>query len=182
MKSIDRVSYQIDKRDVIVGIYDNWITAAKVGKASNLIDTTNILGTELLSYITGNSTKVYYDIVFQKCRFFNVNHIVEYRCDSPTHMRFMEMQIIPEANGLLTIHNYLLKQVPFKNSLNILDISEGGRKTEIKRCSICNKLKLDYNDVWINPEVLVHFEEKFYSVIHTVCNNCSKKDIISKYG
>ena len=169
----EKVSYKIDKQNVIVEIFDDWVNAAKIGKADYLIDTQNVLGTKIFSYVMGDSTRMYYDVIFQKCRLLNKTHFIDYRCDSPTHMRYMQMQIVPQQFKSLYLYNFLLKEEPFQKKISITDSSNSNGGL-ISRCSICNSLKFHINGDWIPPESIDSKEEEDFLVIHTVCPRCKK--------
>lgn len=176
MEYKEKVSYKIDKDNIIIEIFDDWITAAKVGQASDLINVNSVLGTKLLSYILGDSTRMYYDAIFQKCRLLNEEHKIEYRCDSPTHKRTMEMQIIPNEDKNIDIYNFLIKEEPFKNAIYVHENTTSNIRNPIVRCSVCNHLKLKTNGEWMPPEHLVQKEELNFIVIHSVCPQCKNRD------
>lgn len=172
----EKVSYKIDKQNIIVEIFDDWVNAAKIGKADYLIDTNNVLGTKIFSYVMGDSTRMYYDVIFQKCRLLNKPHTIDYRCDSPTHMRYMQMQIVPKQLNSLYLYNFLLKEEPFQKKIIITDSTHNCNTGLISRCSICNSLKFHINGEWIPPESLKTKNEEDFLVIHTVCPKCKNVD------
>ena len=176
MEYKEKVSYKVDKKNVIVEVSDDWVAAAKVGEANDLIDVNSVLGTKLFSYILGDSTRMYYDVIFQKCRLLKKEHKIAYRCDSSTHKRFMEMQIVPRSSKDLDIYNYLIKDEPFRHPINIYENVPYNRKKPVMRCSICNSLKLSLNSEWVFPEDLVQNEEQDFTVIYSVCPNCRSKN------
>jgi hypothetical protein len=175
MEYIEKVSYKIDRKNTIIEIFDDWENAASVGNAQNLINPKRVIGNPIFKYIGGDSTKMYYDVIFQKCRLLNKEHKIDYRCDSPTHKRFMQMHILPLNNGQLSIVNYLLNEEAFINAVFIEDVTNT-KKSHIMRCSICNKLKLRINSDWIAPGTLAQKEEQNFAVIHTICPSCKKID------
>lgn len=172
----EKVSYKINEKNIIIAIEDDWLLAAKTGKADDLLDINNVLETNLFSYISEDSTRMYYDVIFQKCRLFNKNHNIAYRCDSPTHKRFMEMHIHPLSNGHLSILNYLKKEELFNNPIHITEKSIHTIKNPIKRCSICNDLKLKEKTEWVHPDLLAKEKEQHFFVIHSICPKCQNRN------
>ncbi|MAD97969.1 MAG: hypothetical protein CMB99_11645 [Flavobacteriaceae bacterium] len=175
MEYIEKVSYQVDKSNTIVEVSDDWIKAATVGQADDLTVKEKVIGRSILSYIVGEATKMYYQVVFGKCRRLGKEHTINYRCDSPSHKRFMQMVIKPDTNESLNINNYLLREEPFNNPVHIEETT-GNFRNPTQRCSICNKLKLSKTDDWKAPEELSKEESKEYIVIHTICPSCHGKD------
>ncbi|MBN2664846.1 MAG: hypothetical protein JXR68_14460 [Bacteroidales bacterium] len=173
---LEKVSYKINKDNIIVDIFDDWIRAAVTGKASNLADLNNVIGKNILSYFHNDTTQMYYNTVFQKCRLLQQKHSLEYRCDSPTHKRYMKMELVPFANKDINILNYLLKEEPFSYPIYIHESTKNNKTLYNIRCSICNNIKLKGENQWIKPDALTKVEEQSLFVIHSVCPDCQKKE------
>lgn len=175
-KFIEKVSYKIDSQNKIIEVYDSWKNAAEVGKASEKLDPNSVLDKYILNYVTGDVTKVYYYIMYTECRRLKKKLSLTYRCDSPTHKRFMEMEMTPEEDNCITIENFLLKEEPFKHPVHIKDETENLLiPPRFLRCAICNSLKID--DEWVLPENIPVNKEKEYKVIHSICPTCQENKL-----
>ena len=171
MKYKEKTSYSIDAENVIIDVFDDWIRAAVKGNGPKLLNVNQIIGTNLLLHIQDEPTRMYYSIMFQKTRQSKKTQKLEYRCDSPTHRRYMIMHIVPSSNDKLHIYNFLIKDEPFDYAIYVLE-KPNSKGTEICRCSICNYLKLSPNGDWIPPEDFVKNENKQLEVVHVVCPSC----------
>lgn len=170
---LEKVSYKIDGQNKIIEVYDSWEKAAEVGKAAKDLDPNQIIDKYILSYVSGDLTKVYYYIMYTECRRLQKKLSLTYRCDSPTHKRFMEMEMTPGDQNTITIENYLLKEEPFEHPINIKDETDNLLSlTQILRCAICNSLKIEGE--WLLPESVIAEKEKEYRVIHTICPTCQE--------
>ena len=176
MNYIERVTYLIDKENRIIEVSNDWMKAALNGEAKDLTHLNSIIGKELFSYITDDATRMYYDVIFKSCRILKRSHSIAYRCDSPTHKRFMKMNIIPESDENLHIENYLVKEEPFENEIYISEDSNGYSNQSILRCTICNSLQLKKDGHWETPENLVKEKKRSLRVIHSVCPTCQDKE------
>ena len=138
---IEKVSYRINEKNEIIDVFDSWNNAALVGHADELLDMKRIIGMSIFSVLHDDNTRMYYDSVFQKCRLLKKGHMLEYRCDSPTHKRFMKMELVPLANNDIDLFNYLLREEPFSHPLTIHDCTGSQNVSYTKRCSICKSLQ-----------------------------------------
>jgi len=172
---LEKVSYRINRHNIIVDAFNDWNKAATAGRAGVLTDLQNVIGKNLFLYLQDDTTRMYYSTIFQKCRLLQKSHLLEYRCDSPTHMRFMKMEVIPYPNNDIVFNNYLIREEPFSYRVNI-HVNQNTVGTEFNvRCSICNRLKLDGNNEWVSPESMAKEKEQNIFVIHSVCLDCQKR-------
>ncbi|MBN2644681.1 MAG: hypothetical protein JXR59_04315, partial [Desulfuromonadaceae bacterium] len=112
------------------------------------------------------------------CRLRNEPLTRDYRCDSPTHQRYMRVTLYPEGDGSILMKHETLREVPFSHPVVIRDMSRESpapaqiASARVLRCSMCNRLKLKEAETWSSPETLSEHETKTFHVIHTVCPDC----------
>ena len=171
------VSLMLDINNQIIAVSDSWDCNAKIGHAKASVYARNILGKNLQDYISSDETVMYIDTALKLTRLTDKIHYKPYRCDSPTHKRFMEMEITPLANGELSINHFLLFEEPFSKPLFLQDVSQQSVRpiSYLMRCSLCNDLKDPVTDEWLMAEKFDAQESAPISVIHTVCPSCKEK-------
>ena len=96
-----KVVYEIDSTNKIISLGEGWNEAAKEGGAQKELGEEEVVGSYLQSHVASDPTKMYYDAVFKLCRIKNEPLEREYRCDSPTHKRFMKMTLYPLENNII---------------------------------------------------------------------------------
>ena len=172
------VIYTIDKDNRIISVDEGWEYASIIGGAKDSLEKNKIIGHFINDYISDEATQIYYDGIFKSCRLNQEVITNEYRCDSPSHQRFMKTTFTPHKNGNITLFNETLYQVPFQQKLFIedktKDIAESSSNI-MKRCSICNRLISHNNLKWIEPKMIVEKENLHIDVVHTVCSDCKSK-------
>lgn len=172
------VIYTIDKDNRIISIDEGWEDASIIGGAKDSLEKNKIIGHFINDYILDEATQIYYDGIFKSCRLNQEVITNEYRCDSPSHQRFMKTTFTPHKNGNITLFNETLYQVPFQQKLFIEDKTKDINDSSsniMKRCSICNRLKSHHNLKWIEPKMIVKKENLHLDVVHTVCSDCKSK-------
>lgn len=168
----------INKNNIITSVSTNWNAVATEGKAIESLENKKIVGQSIESFFGGDVTKMYYEAVFTLCRLKNETITRNYRCDSPTHERYMQMTLIPFEEGIIEMNHETIKEVPFKNNVNIKYIKNDlyNSTAYTKRCSVCNRLLYPDTNNWVFPETLNQKEPLYIKVIHTVCSNCKKRN------
>ena len=180
MIEIEKVILTIDKSNIITAVGGSWNKAAQEGNASETLAPENVIGKSIEKFLGGDVTQMYYDAVFKLCRLKNEVLERDYRCDSPTHERYMKMRLIPLEKNQIRMEHELIKEVPFVNQVNILDITHSKEVKSniglfVKRCSICNKLNCPQSELWLAPENISKEKPVNIKVIHTVCQDCKNK-------
>lgn len=168
------VSLTVDEQDTIIDVSSSWDSVAKSGGAGESLFAKRILGQALADFIKSDNTTMYIATVIKLCRLQKKTLFREYRCDSPTHKRFMEMELQPLEEGFVKINHYLLREEPLETPLHLQDITPDLLNTSpaLLRCSMCNRLKKPGEAVWLPAEQFSATEEKPLRVIHTVCRDC----------
>ncbi|WP_139228481.1 hypothetical protein [Planctomicrobium piriforme] len=131
------VIYQVDRQDLIVNVNSQWDQFAN--ENGGLI-AKSVLGRKLFDFIVGDSSRMYVDTMFQHTRLLKKGVVRQYRCDSPSMKRFMEMRIEPGSDGLLIVSHRIIKSEPVAPVVNFL---YHPKAFVLRRCSVCNRLNRD---------------------------------------
>lgn len=174
------VSLTVDRFDRIIAVSSNWEDVALQGHAEDSLGLTLVVGKSLRQFIRGDDTRMYTEASLKLCRLRNEMLYRQYRCDSPTHKRFMKLELVPLPDKTVQMNHFLLKEEPFANPVNIEDMTEEPQTVSdgiIKyvRCSLCNALKPVGSQQWIDPDKLSAEAASDVKVIHSVCPNCKVK-------
>jgi len=182
---LSRLYYDIDKHNLIIHIGGDWENAANMADVQQELNPDKVIGRLVFDFICSDSTRMYYDAVFKLCRLKQSQATLDYRCDSPTHKRFMQLTLFPLKDFGIRLQHDLVREEPFDHTLDVkenLDYTPSQQViiTPNKRCSICNRLQLAGETVWVYPEELVEKQPLSLKVIHTICSECKninwKKD------
>lgn len=165
----------VNRRGVIEDLSTNWLAGLDDNIKADL-DPGKLLGQPLSLFIRNDSTKMYVESCLQLCRVSQKVLVRTYRCDSPTHKRFMELELTPLPGGAVKMTHSLLGEEAFIHRLDITEqpVNSSDKVTAIVRCSFCNKLRLMGETQWLEPENLVKSKPKNLSVIHSVCPACTQ--------
>lgn len=170
-------SLVVDKLNRIVAVDDQWLHEAEKGQAEIELVPENILENFLADFIQDDNTTMYVEAILSLCRLRNERIYRPYRCDSPTHQRFMELELIPMQQGQVKMVHYLLKEVPFSTPITIEDVSKDSTPVTqtgyYLRCSMCNSLKAPGQQEWKDPSEIGSVNLSHFRVIHTVCEHCA---------
>ncbi|WP_044413683.1 hypothetical protein [Thiomicrospira microaerophila] len=174
------VALVIDQDDVIQSVSSAWEQVADKGGASESLQTEKVIGQPLSQFIRSDATRMYIEACLKVCRLKQQVMSREYRCDSPTHKRFMALQLTPLAEGAVEMRHFLLREEPFDYPVNLEDVTPSEQTTEIKpysyvRCSMCNSLKKVGTQDWTLPEHMGRQLMAKTKVIHSVCPVCQNK-------
>jgi hypothetical protein len=182
LNKLFQVALVVDRYDVIQSVSSTWQQVADEGNASESLQQDKVIGNGLDRFIRGDSTRMYIEACLKVCRVKQQVMFREYRCDSPTHKRFMELQLTPLADGAVEMRHFLLREEPFEHRVNIQDISPTEKASSATtkpysyvRCSMCNSLKKVGGDEWVLPENMGDQLVNITKVIHTVCSACQNK-------
>ncbi len=160
------VIYLINSENLIVELNQEWDEFASENNGGDL-SCTEVIGRPLMDFVSGKSTKQYWENIFNKARSDNQATTLEYRCDSPSVKRWMRMEILPLVDGNLRISNDTLSTKERPYPIHFERMSQRGKHTFI-RCSLCNKLKI--KDIWIEPdEFAAKHRISTFAVTYGVC-------------
>jgi hypothetical protein len=173
----DRVVYTIDQDNRICAIGEGWQAAAEQGRAARALDPERVLGMDLGDFVYSDVTLMYYATVFRLCRLRGEPISREYRCDSPTHRRYMRVTMIPRSDGRIILEHETLREEPFPHRVGVRDIT--GQETAPApwlRCSMCNRLQRPGESTWEEPQAVASERAVELPVIHAVCPACQQTD------
>lgn len=164
----------VDADNIICAVGEGWSAAAEQGNAAETLAQHQVVGKPLAQFIGNDTTRMYYDAVLKLCRLRGEAMSREYRCDSPTHQRFMSVTLTPLEEGKVEMRHTLLREYPFNFALKLAcsgaDKALPGRG--VLRCSLCNRLYDREQELWQEPAQLVREQSLSLTVIHTVCPDC----------
>jgi len=170
----------VDELGIIESVGGGWEQAADAGGAAENLKPQNVIGRPLGCLVGNDVTRMYYETVFKICRLRRKTLSRNYRCDLPTHKRFMQVTLTPLARGRVEMRHQLLHEEPFDNVFTSTeaDESSGSSSALALRCSVCNQLRLSGSQSWVEPETLVGEAPRQLSVIHTICPACKNTNWI----
>lgn len=168
--------YTIDRNNVIIEINDGFLEFGQKN-GENLFDLENWIGKDVLKIVQGDITRMYYQTLFKRVRISEKVIELPYRCDSPTEARFMRMKLACDKTQHIHCVNELESTVPFERPIHLNYHSKG----IIKRCSICNRLKI--NLTWTDPLDVQKLPLDFdlvWKITYDICPICND-DLHSLY-
>lgn len=169
-----RVSYQIDTRDRIVAIGDDWLAFARSNGASELTEEA-VVGARWSDFVADPETRSLYASIFGRVRSNDAEVILPFRCDSPDRFRFMRLVISPGLEGRLTCLGLLVREQarPF---YSILDKAFPRTDRSLPICSLCRRIEVSPSD-WLEAEDAVARLDLFDSaqlprLEERLCSDC----------
>lgn len=105
------------------------------------------VGSDLMSFVSGETTRRFWQRIFEKVRRTQVATVVRYRCDAPDLKRFMSVSIAPGPEGSLTLSHFVDRTEPLPVALRF----STERAPERTRCSLCNDVR--HGGAWLSPEM-----------------------------
>lgn len=171
------VALEIDADNYIRRLSETWAQVADEGDAAEQLAVDKVLGQPLRHFITSDTTRMQVEASLKLCRIRQQVLFRPYRCDTPTHMRFMELQLTPMAEHAVEMTHFLLRTEPFDTPVYLKEISHTRRKPAgaCLRCSFCNRLKPLEQSEWVAPQTLNQSYQNPLKVIHTVCPECKEQ-------
>lgn len=165
--------HTIDRNDNIVDLNDAWLRFALENNAPHLTYQA-IMGHSLWSFIAGPETHHLYRLLLKQIRQSQQRVVFTHRCDSPTLIRYIQMEIVPTANGVVEFRNQLLLQ-KHRDPIPLLDPTVQRTSELLKMCSWCNRLLCD--QTWLLLEEAINYMGLFGSsqlpqITHGICPAC----------
>lgn len=165
-------SLVVNRYNKIIELGSDWLVQAKLYEAESLLTTEKILNQPLAKFVSDDNTIMYLEASLSLCRLKNQVLYRPYRCDTPTHKQFMELELTPLQDGKVKMTHYLLKSEPFESPVNFIAIKfDPDQNKVIKRCSLCNRIQGIESDKWEEPEDYFKGRSDLLT-IHTVCPEC----------
>lgn len=166
------LSYWLDSNNIIVEVGGQWENFACENQAYELT-ARRVIGRNLLDFVSGDVTRMYVDTLIRSALLQRRPLVRNYRCDSPTVRRDMEMRLSVEDSGLLRWEHRLVQAQPFNRSLAFRAANPVNTRNFLVRCSICNRLKSagGWQEAEAVPEIS-NTDSAEVSVIYGVCPSC----------
>ena len=135
------LSYTLDASNAIIAVSGDWDRVALDNGGEQIISR-RIIGRRLDDFITGDVTLMFVRTMLMSAR--TLKYVIRrpYRCDSPQLKRSMEMTIVPRAQGVLEVCHRQLGSEPYRYPLAFKGTASGAAANFIKRCSICNRVRV----------------------------------------
>ena len=136
-----QLSYTLDGTDRIVAIAGDWDRFALANGGEAIIER-RIIGRPLDEFITGDITRMFVRTMLMSARTTQRRIQRPYRCDSPELRRFMEMTILPGDGGQVEVVHRLIRSEVCRYPLPVAAARARSLTPPIKRCSVCNRIRL----------------------------------------
>lgn len=168
------VVYALDGRDEIASVNDAWNTFATENAGTSLLPP-GIIGRSLWDFIADPTTRIVYSRLFARVRSGAGASTFNFRCDSPSLKRELQMEVVASGEGTLTCTVRTLN-VEARPAASILDpaLPRSGQLMVV--CSWCKRVS-DGKDAWVEidqaPALYSVFDEEFPPpVSHGMCDEC----------
>lgn len=164
------IVYTLDHADRIISVGGPWDEFA-CDNGGETILSSNIIGQSILTFISGDVTRMWICAVLQHVRACNKLLDRPYRCDSPGLKRFMQMRAVPEGNRVIRLEHRLISTEQRTVPVNIQHC--GKKSTHARtRCSVCGYIKT--NSMWTEPTAEQYTSMNTIYVTYSICEKCSR--------
>ena len=169
--------YDVNARNQVIALSDDWASLAKSGSASGLTRD-EIVGRSIRDFISGKETRYLYEFLFEKVRTRGQAVEFSFRCDSPNCRRFMSLALSPLDQGSLRLAGRTLR-LEYRTAVQLLDRAAARPKNFLTICSWCKGIRLSPNR-WVEVEVALRelglFQESLLpSLTHGICTHCESR-------
>ena len=128
-----------------------------------------VVGRPLREFVHGDTSWMWVETVLSVVHHLGRPKVRPYRCDTPTHRRFMTMTVEPWDTGLQVTHR-TDRTEPLAQPVDVR-FANGAGAADLLRCSVCNRVQV--NAHWIEPDVYAQtFDLSTLHVQHVVCDDC----------
>ena len=173
----DAFVYGVDASDTIRSLGDAWLAFARENGAPELTRDT-VLGRSLWEFVTGDTSRELYDLIFARVRRERQLVVLPFRCDSPERFRFMQLVVAPGSGAALELRGELIREQA-RPYLPILDRILPRSVEALPMCSICLKIRI-HGSQWVEAEQAVERLSLFESarippLDYRVCEECARR-------
>ena len=165
--------YRIDARDVIVEVGAGFEEFAAQNGAPGLAG--RVLGTPLWAHLHGEGvTHLYRDLV-ARCRATRGTAEFPFRCDSPTHRRFLRMRMTGLPDGSVAFESATLREEA-RTRVAMPSTASAPEEAMLVVCAWCRNVEMDAGE-WVELEEAVRRREIFSRPVpprisHGICPPC----------
>ena len=166
------ILYRVNERDEISFVNDEWDRFA-AGNDGEHLKSSHVLCRPLWDFVGDFSTGAIYRDLLARVRAGH-NARFNFRCDSPTCTRVMEMDVVPGPDGAVEFRTRPLIERPREAQL-LLDPRVPRSNRVLLGCSWCKRFDIDGD--WLEVEEAVArlrlFERSPLPLVtHGVCESC----------
>lgn len=168
--------YCLDAADRIVTVNDAWLEFAGENDAPHLTRAA-VLRRPVWDFVTGADTQVVYALILQRVRAAQATVRIDFRCDSPTLRRFMNMEVSPLAGNHLRLSCRMSR---LESRPAVTWPAPGGRapRRMVVMCSWCKRVEQRPGE-WGEVEEAVALlemgaEEAAPAITHGICPECAE--------
>ena len=153
--------YDINRASQIVEVGGDW---DKFAKANDGVYASEVVGTSLFAHISGDLTKLLFEMWINKAFSLEESFRRKYRCDAPGKRRVFEMRAFRINQSALRLsHELLWERLTGPHvHFDTVPISD------VARCSICNSFR--YRSAWHDAHDLS--DHGTIETHYTVCPDC----------
>lgn len=161
--------YVIDLENIVLEASGSGEPLVSLGSSET--SPANLVGTDFLSHISGEVTRLFFQTKISCLRDLERAEAILYRADKPDTKRYLRMTIAPDGDGRMVIYSTLLQEVAQTISVRYrVSDSEGAEAQPVwDRCAICGNIGRGHGwhdafDFGVSAEYLVKYD---------ICRNCS---------
>ncbi|MGV7229329.1 MAG: hypothetical protein ACQ9IQ_11775 [Nitrospirales bacterium] len=165
--------YRVNADNIIESVDSGWLSFALANDASHL-SAEAVIGQPLFRFITGKETQYLYQVMIERVRSNQRKVVIPFRCDGPSHRRFMVLEISPGTNRQVQFTVCTTREDERKR-ISLLDPLVNRTGEYLSMCSWCKRIDVAGN--WLDVEVAVKQLELFNEtslpqITHSICNDC----------
>jgi hypothetical protein len=170
----DEVRYRIDADDRLVRLGAAWDRFARANGAPELARG-RVRGRGLWEFITSIEARHLHKRLLEAVRAGRAIRALPFRCDSPDTRRFMEMDLLPRANGAVEYRCRLVR-AERREAVALVMAAAGGTGALVKMCSWCKRVEVTPG-AWRDVEAAVRElglleQDPTPGVTHGLCPDC----------
>lgn len=168
------VLYEIDDKDCLVFFNEQWQTFAHANQAAYLA-APDMLHRSLWGFIVDRETRLIYEMMFDKVRKSSQSIHFQYRCDSPTMCRYMQMELHGDERGHVHFRSQMA-QVEDRDHVALIEPDLVRSSEFVTICSWCKCVQLP-NAAWVEVEEAISALGLFNAAVlpqltHGICASC----------
>ena len=169
--------YQIDGKDRIIHVNDEWLDFATENDGEALTYDA-VQGRSLYSYIDNQEVQQLWSRLIDKVRSLGSAINIPFRCDSPDKRRYMRMEVYPLSENKVEFKVSIYK-VEVRDPIQALGYGIENPSGFCVMCSWCKKIHLGHGR-WVEVEEAISELDLFgdgknVSVRNSVCPSCFKE-------
>jgi hypothetical protein len=168
------IIYVIDEQDRLVLVNEQWMAFAQANQAEKL-DSSLILHRSLWDFVVDRETRLIYDMMFHRVREGAEKLEFQYRCDTPTQRRLMQMTLSPQGRAGIRFISHVLREED-RPPVLLLDPTQARSNEFLTICGWCKKIELP-DGSWAEVESAIQVLQLFDAPLlpqlsHGICPEC----------